>query len=195
MLNKTTLRFARYAGFATVGVEWLALILYYVLLPEYFGREYPISQYATLEQTKYVFRVCYLFAGIFFWVFTRFHLSQVCLTPSRAFYASIGLFIAMVLTPYDPSSTLSTNVHNGIGIVAGVLFLMSSYHMSIATKDKLVKRVTLFTIVSSFVLLVAFFISHKSSPYVFVLEAGSWFVWQIWVLWISVYTLKTRTTN
>lgn len=65
---------ARYAGIATTGIEWSALLLYYLKQPVYFGSQYPISYYATLPETRWIFTGCYVFAAVCFWIFARYYL-------------------------------------------------------------------------------------------------------------------------
>ena len=57
--------FAKYAGVATVGIEWFALLFYYLKAPAYFNGKYMVSYFATLDKTRLVFSICYTLATFF----------------------------------------------------------------------------------------------------------------------------------
>jgi hypothetical protein len=104
--------FAKYAGIATVGVEWSALVLYYLRMPGYFGGQYPISYFATLPQTHVIFATCYVLAAICCWIFTKHHLGKHFRVPTNVFGVSLGLFAAMALFPVDFDNSLIFTVHS-----------------------------------------------------------------------------------
>lgn len=197
MIKSRIESFAKYAGIATVSVEWLALLLYYIQMPAYFGGQYPISHFASLPQTKLVFTICYTLAGLFFWIFVRHHLHKLYRTPVKIIGASMLLFVALAVVPYNPDNAISDLIHKTLAWSSGVLFLAGLYIMAKNANNKYVYWVSIISISISFILIVAFSFSPKESHLIFALEAGSWFVWQIWVLWISFYSynhklLKTK---
>lgn len=182
--------FAKYAGLATVSVEWLALLLYYIQMPAYFGAQYPISYYASLPQTRLIFNICYGLAGTFFWIFVRHHLHKYYGAPIKIFGLSMILFIALALVPYNPDNAVSSTVHGMLGWSSGILFSIGMFFLAKNSRNRHVYWVSLLAIIISAALIVAFATSPKNSPLIFAFEAGSWLVWQIWVLWISYYSYK-----
>lgn len=184
--------FAKYAGIATVSVEWLALLLYYIQMPAYFGGQYPISYFATLPETKLVFTICYTLAGIFFWIFIRHHLHRYYRAPIKIFALSMLLFVALALVPYNPENTVSSFIHSTLAWSGGILFLLSMYVMAKNANNKNVYTISLITIILSLVLIVVFALSPKDNHLNFAFEAGSWFIWQIWVIWISFYSYNHK---
>lgn len=192
MLKDRIESFAKYAGLATVSIEWLALLLYYLQMPAYFGAQYPISYYATLPQTKLVFTICYTLAGVFFWIFMHHHINKYYQTPVNIFGVSMLLFIALAIVPFNPANSVSDITHSLLGWSAAILFAIGMYMVAKHANNKLVSRVTLVSLIVSLVLLVAFANIPKTSPFIFALEAGSWLVWQLWIIWISYYIYRTN---
>jgi len=187
--------FAKYAGLATVAVEWSALAIYYLKMPLYFGGKYPISYYATLPQTKWVFSTCYVLAAIFCWIFTRHHLTKYFYLPLRIFAISMVLFAATGLFPYNPDNTVSAIIHTALALSSGLLYLAGMCALARHTKDKIVFTTTIIAIVLSLSLTVAFMLSPRNSHLIFSFEAGSWLVLQIWMIWISFYVRKRRVLS
>lgn len=185
--------FAKYAGLATVAVEWSALVIYYLKMPLYFGDKYPISYYATLPQTKWVFSTCYVLAAIFCWVFTRHHLAKYFRLPLKVFGISMVLFAATGLYPYDPNNTVSAIIHTALALSSGLLYLGGMYALARHTKDKTVFITTILAIILSFSLTIAFILAPRGSHLIFSFEAGSWLVLQLWMIWISFYIHRHRT--
>jgi hypothetical protein len=182
--------FAKYAGIATVGVEWLALLLYYIQMPAYFSGQYPISYFATLPQTRPVFNICYTLAGLFFWIFIRHHLHKFYPAPVKIFGISMILFVGLALTPYNLDNQISKLIHSTLGWSSSLFFTVGMYLLARNANNKSVNRATIFAIIVSLVLIVAFANVPKDSHLIFALEAGSWLVWQVWVLWISYYSYR-----
>jgi len=190
MIKNHVESFAKYAGIATVSVEWLALLLYYSKMPAYFGGEYPISYFAYLPQTRLVFNICYTLAGIFFWIFIRYHLHKHYPTPLKILGLSMLFFIGLALFPFDPNNRTSDLIHSLLGMISALLFVIGFYFMARKVKDRLVYRGTITMIIMSLTLFIAFIVSPKNSSLNFIFEAGSWLIIQIWVLWITFYTHK-----
>jgi hypothetical protein len=184
--------FAKYAGLATVCVEWLALILYYINMPSYFGGQYPISYFATLPQTKLIFMICYTLAGIFSWIFIRHHVSKYYQTPVKIFGVSMLFFIGLAIIPYNPDNAVSDTIHRTVALTSSFLFATGMFLIAKHAHNKLVSRVTFFSLIISFFLLVGFLTVPKTSPFIFALEAGSWLIWQFWYLWMSFYNHKYK---
>lgn len=184
--------FAKYAGIATVSVEWLALLLYYIQMPSYFGGQYPISHFASLPETKLIFTICYVLAGTFFWIFLRHHIHNYYRVPIKLFTWSMILFVGLAITPYDPHNSVSNTIHVLLAQSSAILFVVGMYKLAKHANNKPVTYGTFIAILASLGLLIAFLMSPKESPLIFALEAGSWFVWQIWVLWISYYSFKNN---
>jgi hypothetical protein len=182
--------FAKYAGIATVIVEWLALLLYYIQMPSYFDGTYPISYFATLPQTKLIFNISYTLAGLFFWIFVKHHLQKYYHVPLKIFAWSMILFVCVALIPFHPDNSASSIIHGTLAWSAAILFVFGMYIMARNSNKKSVYGTSLFAIILSITLIVAYAISPKESRLNFAFEAGSWFVWQIWILWISYYSLS-----
>jgi hypothetical protein len=101
-MNKKYLeQFAKYAGLVTVSVEWLAIILFYLLRPDQFNGQNPISYFAYYPQTQLVFSVCLTIAAVSFWIFSTWHLPKYYNTPVRLFALSMLGYAALALTPFD----------------------------------------------------------------------------------------------
>lgn len=182
--------FAKYAGIATVSVEWFALLLFYMQMPAYFGGKYPLSYFATLPQTKLVFNICYTLAGLFFWIFVKHHLHKFYHAPLKIFAWSMILFVCVALIPFNPDNSASSIIHGTLAWSAAILFALGMYILARNSNNKSVYRASIFAIILSIMLIVAYAISPKDSRLIFAFEEGSWFVWQIWTLWISYYSLS-----
>jgi len=190
MITNRIESFAKYAGIATVSVEWLALILYYIQMPSYFGAQYPISYYASLPQTRLVFNVCYALAGTFFYIFIRLHVHKYYRAPVKLFGWSMLLFIGLAVTPFDPYIASSSMIHMILGLSSAIFFVVGMYKLAKYANNKPVSYATNTAIILSLILFIAFFFSPKESHLIFALETGSWLVWQVWVLWITYYSYK-----
>jgi len=182
--------FAKYAGVATVCVEWLALLLYYLQMPAYFGGQYPISYFASLPQTRLVFNICYTLAGIFFWIFIRHHLHKFYPAPIKIIGLSMILFIGLALVPFNPNNPTSDHIHSTLGLTSAILLTVGLYVMAKKSHNRSVYRTTIFALIVSLLLFIAFVVSPKNSHLIFTFEASSWLVIQAWVLWISFYSYK-----
>jgi hypothetical protein len=182
--------FAKYAGIATVSVEWLALLLYYIRMPSYFGGKYPMSYFATLPQTKLIFTLCNTLTGLFFWIFVAYHLHKYYHVPCKIFAWSMTLFVCVAVIPFHPENSASSIIHGTLAWSAAILFVLGMYILARDSNNKYVYRTSIFAIILSIMLIVAYAISPKESHLIFAFEAGSWFVWQIWTLWISYYSFS-----
>jgi hypothetical protein len=192
MIKHRVESFAKYAGIATVSTEWLALLLYYIQMPAYFGGKYPISYFATLPQTRPIFNICYTLAGLFFWIFIRHHLHKFYRAPIKIFGLSMILFVGLAVTPFNPDNHLSNLIHSTLGWSSSLFFTVGMYLLARNANNKSVYRATMIAIIVSLVLIVAFANVSKDSHLIFAFESGSWLVWQIWVLWISYYSYKNH---
>lgn len=182
---------AKYAGIATVSVEWFALLLFYLRMPSYFGGRYPLSYFATFPQTKLAFTICYTLAAFFFWIYVKYHLHKYYQAPLNIFAWSMLLFVCVAVIPFNPDNAASSIVHGSLAWSAAMLFTLGTFILARNSNNKSVFRASLFTILLSIILIVAYAISPKDSRLIFAFEAGSWFVWQIWTLWISYYSLSS----
>lgn len=189
-MNRHVESFAKYAGLATVAVEWSALLIYYLQMPLYFGWKYPISFFATLPETRWAFSACYTLAAICFWIFTKHHLAKYFTVPLKIFAASLILFAATGLLPYNPDDAVSVVVHVAVALSSGLLFLAGMFMLARRSQDRLVRTVTYVAILLSFALTVLFMLSPKESHLIFTFEAGSWLMLQLWTIWISFYVHK-----
>jgi hypothetical protein len=156
-------------------------------MPLYFGGKYPISYYATLPQTHWVFSVSYTFAAIFFWIFTKHHLTKYYHVPVRTFGVSLLLFAGTGLFPYDPNNLVSLIIHSFLALSSGLVFVLGMYLMAKAAKNTLIFRVTMTAILLSLSLTAAYLLSPHDSHLIFAFESGSWLMLQLWTIWISFH--------
>jgi hypothetical protein len=185
--------FAKYAGLATVAVEWLALLLFYVIEPGEFRGENAISYFASLPQTKLVFSVCITLAAIFFWVFARYHLSRYYVTPVGIFTASMIGYGALALTPYDPSVFSSEVIHRVLAMFFSITFVLGIYLMSRKNRDSQVGAVSRFVAGISTVTLATFVAVSftRGNSAVLPLEVFVGVLGQLWIVWISLHSFKS----
>jgi hypothetical protein len=194
MLKKHIESFAKYAGIATVAIEWSALLSYYLRLPQYWGGKYPISYYATLDQTKLTFTISYILAGIFFWIFVRHHLTRYYNVPLKLFGLSMILFVGLALFPYHPNNIGNSIIHGILGYSSAITFLIASY-MTGRNASKQIHRVSLIGAIFSIFFILAFAAAPKDSHFIFTFEALGWLIWQLWILLITYHTLRKHHTN
>ncbi len=180
-------KLAKYGGVAAVSFEWLALLTYYLQYPQYFGREYPISYFATLPGTRWVFSGCYFIAAICFWAFAQFHLRKYLGKPVKTFAFSMFCLAAAALLPYNPANSTSGFLHISFSASAFVTFIVGIFLIG---KDgaQLFHKISAAAAGLSGSLLVLLLLVPKDNHFIFGLETGSWFVCQVWILWIS-YTV------
>lgn len=183
-MNRLTKSFPKYGGVVAVSFEWLALLIYYVQYPSYFGNKYPISYYATLTGTRLAFSVCYLIAAVSFWVFATYHLRQRLQTPVKTFAFSMACFAGTALVPYNPVNFASSLAHITFATLTFLSFTVGIFLMA-RCDDRPTRMVSLVAATISAVLLVLLIITPKGSNLVFPFEEGSWFVCQLWIIWIS----------
>lgn len=176
--------FSKFGGVIAVAFEWLALLIYFLRYPSYFGSQYPISYYATLPGTRIAFSVCYLLAAASFYLFIQYHLRNYFPTPTRTFVISMVCFVGTALIPYNPSNFISTATHVALSILTFITFILGIFLMA-RGGDELTKSVSIAAGIASGTLLASFMLAPKESHSIFALEAGSWFVCQLWILWIS----------
>lgn len=181
---------AKYAGLATVAVEWSALLVYYLKMPVYFGGKYPISYFASVPETRWAFTICYVLAAICFWIFVKHHLAKYYRIPLRIFGVSLALFAGVGLFPYDPSDPTSSIVHSFLALSSGLLFITGMLLIAKYTNDKVLSTITLLSAAVSFGFTVIFLFLPKDSDFIFLLEAGSWLVLQLWTIWITLHARK-----
>ena len=185
---------AKYAGLATVAIEWSALLIYYLEMPLQFGGKQPISYFATIPETRWAFTACYVFAAISFWIFVKHHLAKYYRIPLKIFGISLVLFAGVGLFPYDPNDSTSTFIHAALALLSGLLFVIGMFLIAIRTKDKLLSITTFVSCLTSTTLTIAFLLVSRDSRLVFSLEAGSWLVLQLWTIWLTFYIRKHRAS-
>lgn len=181
---------AKYAGIATVSVQWLALLLCYIQVPSYFDGTYPISYFATLPQTQLIFTSSSTLAGLFSWLFVKHHLQNYYHVPLKIFAWSMILFVCVAVIPFHPDNSASSIFHGALAWSAAILFVFAMSILAKNSKKKSVYTTSLCAIILSIILLVAYAASPKGSRLTFVFEAGTCFVWQMWILWISYDTFS-----
>lgn len=182
--------FAKYAGLVTIGFEWLAFALFYVLRPSEFSGDTPISYFASFPETRLVFAICLTIAAASFWIFTAFHLPKFYTVPVRMFAASMLGYAALALTPFDPNNATSDIVHRILALFFSLTFLAGIYIMGRKNDDPKLRLASFLTVLLSGVMLALFFAVPKDSQLVLLLEVISAFVGQVWIVWISFYSFR-----
>lgn len=189
-VNRFIKQFAKYGGFTAMGLEWFALLFFYLREPTYFTGQYPISHFASLPSTQLVFSLCYVLAAISFWIYAKYHLKNHFETPMTTFALSMLAFAAVALVPYDPSNLASSTVHALLVTVSWLLFFVGMVIMAAQSTDKGFSMVTLAAVALSVLLMAIFIFMPPTSPLLLAFEAGSWLVCQLWIIWLSVLTLR-----
>lgn len=185
MIKKQIDSFARYGGFVAMGFEWSALLLFYLLAPEYFSGQYPISYFATLPQTQFIFTLCYLGAAFSFWIFANHHLKKHYQTPIKIFAVSMLAFVGLAVFPYNPAEAFSARVHIILAQLTFVSFYVGMILMARLSDEKRFRFITYATVLLSTALMAGFILGPKNSPFILFFEATSWLVCQLWIIWIS----------
>jgi hypothetical protein len=181
---------ARYGGLIAVGMEWSALVFFYLRQPMDFTGALPISHFATLPQTRIVFTCFYLVAALSFWLFASRHLSKVYQTPLKLFAFSMLGFAAMAITPFNPADPLSNGLHTLFSHSSFVAFLVGMYLMAKNNEDRRFHGATVAAVVLSAMLMILFRFAPHGSYWLLFFEAGAWFICQLWIIWVSVLAHK-----
>jgi hypothetical protein len=182
--------FAKYAGLTTICFEWLAFLLFFLLRPDMFNGQYPISYFAAQPETRIIFSVCLTIAATSFWVFTRFHLNKHYVTPVRLFTASMIGYAALALLPFDPTNSFSDLIHRLLAMFFSLTFLGGIFIMGKNNKALGIQTMSYLTAALSVAVMIVFLLTPKDSPHVMLLEALSAFVGQVWVVWISFHAFR-----
>lgn len=187
--------FAKYAGLVTICFEWLAVALFFILRPDYFNGQYPLSYFAALPETRVVFSACLTIAATSFWIFTRYHLPKYYVVPVRLFTASMLGYGALALVPFDPSDTASDIIHRILALFFSATFFGGIYLMGKHNKNKRLHAVSYAVVGLSALVIFTFFITPKGSHRILLLEALSAFIGQAWILWISFHSFNANTKS
>ena len=185
MIKRHIKLFAIYGGVVATALEWFALLFFYLLEPQLFTGEHPLSYFATLPETRIVFSLCYLGAAVSFWVFANYHLKGLYRTPIIVFAFSMLAFAALALYSYDPTNVTSTTIHIILAQASFGSFLLGMALMAWRSDDIRFKKVTYAAVILSAALLAAFVLQPNTSRLVLILEVGGWFRFQLWTIWIS----------
>jgi len=196
MMKSRIIAVSKLGGVIAVSFEWVALLVYYLSYPSYFGRQYPISYYATLPGTRIAFSLCYLAAALSFYLFAQHHLRKHIRTPTKTFAFSMACFGGTALVPYYPTNIVSSVLHITLSVLTFGTFILGVFLMA-RSDDKPTKSVSIAAGIFSGALLILLLIAPKGSHYIFALEAGSWFVCQLWILWVSyrAYRLSDKSST
>ncbi len=190
MIKKHIESYAKYAGIATICFEWLAVAMFFVLRPDYFNGRYPISDFASLPETRIIFSVCLTVAAASFWIFTQYHLPKYYRVPVRIFTASMLGYAILALTPFDPASSTSDTIHRILALFFSVTFMVGIYLMGKHNKDLGLRTISYTVVGLSTLILFAFLATPRGNQFVLLLEALSAFIGQLWVIWISFHSFK-----
>lgn len=190
MIKKRIERFAKYAGLATVCFEWLALAIFVVLRPDFLDGHHPLSDYASLPETRVVFSVCLTIAASCFWVFTRFHLPKFYDTPIKLFAASMLGYAALALVPFDPSSAASDAIHKVFALFFSVSLIVGIFIMGTRNKDAGLRNASYLTVAISTITLLLFLTTTRDSPFFLLLESMGALTCQVWIVWISFHSFR-----
>jgi hypothetical protein len=184
MLETILSKYAKYSGVIAVMLEWLALCLFYILEPSDFDGHHPISFFATLPQTHYIFAACYTIAALNFWIFFWFNISKRYKTPKNVLALSLVTFAAVAVFPYNPSNAASTIVHVTMFLISSMTFMYSMYVISKSESNARFRNVSIALVTLSAVTFLIY-VALSNSSLTMPLEAGWWLILQVWVIWIS----------
>ena len=187
--------YARYAGLATVCIEWLAIGLFYTLRPDGFSGQSPISYFAAYPETQLVFSVCLTIAAVSFWVFSTWHLPKHYNTPVRLFAVSMLGYAALALTPFDPYNAASDALHKVLALGFSVTYLAGIYLVGKHNHDQQVRRASYLTVAVGGIAMVIFLLMDQNNPYRLLFEATSAMIGQMWIVWISWHSFKKIPTD
>lgn len=187
MIIKKIESFARYGALVAVTIEWLSVLGFYFSNPSYFNGQYPLSYFATVPQTRYIFSICYTLAALSFWIFMKYHLNRHYRTPTRTFTLSMLGFAAVAITPFSFDDPVSSTIHNLLALFFTVTFIGGMYLMSWRNPDKQLKIASSMAATLSAILLLLFIFLQKDSYLVLLFEAGTGLTCQLWMIWISFH--------
>lgn len=174
-----------YSGLVAVGFEWSALAIFYLLEPKYFDGQHPISYFATLDQTRYVFCFYYMMASVCLWVFFRYYLARYYLIPIKTVAVSLSTFLLLAILPYHPEISFSKYSHIVMFLVTSITFMYVMGYVSKQDHRIITKLIVVLSLIS-FVT----YITLSKSNLTLVLESGWWLTLQLWII---VYSIKPST--
>lgn len=182
-------QFARFAGIVGVGFEWLALASFFVMHPELFDGRHPISYFASLPDTRWIFSVCYVLAAGCFVAF--FHAARTKLQfrlPERLFGVSLASFVLLAIWPYQPTQLVSNSVHLLLFFLTATTFMVGMWRTHAPRSERSFNQISRSLAVTAAVVFVVFIGSGFAGlPQVTLpLEAGWWLVLQVWVIWVNI---------
>lgn len=189
--RKTIEQLAFFGGLTAIAFEWLAVLFFYFYSPATFGKDQPLSYYATLPQTRLVFVTCLSIAAISFWIFVTYHLSKHLKTPVTLFSFSMLSYLATAIIPFQMDNGWSENIHRLLTLSFSLSFILGIYFMgkyNESKKFKLLSFTTAFTTIT--VTIIMFLIPNKSI--FFILELLSAFICQLWMIATTYYTYKLK---
>lgn len=169
-----------------MGLEWLALLLFYLLEPKHFNGQYAISYFGSLPVTKPIYIICYLGAAITFWLFANYHFKNHFRTPIGWFAFSMLAMVAIALWPYEPSEIFSIIVHNSLAFASFGAFWIGMILVAKHSDSQNFRLATYLGVLVSVLLMLGFVLAPINSYWHLGLEASSWFICQVWIIWISI---------
>ncbi|MDB5178836.1 MAG: hypothetical protein JWN01_779 [Patescibacteria group bacterium] len=185
--------YAKYSGLVAVMFEWLALALFFILQPAYFDGKHPISYFATLPQTRYIFAACYAMAALNLWIFFRFHVGKHDKNSVKIFTLSLVSFVAIAIIPYAPENPVSAVVHNSMFLVSSIAFMLGMFLVSKNITGSIFRNASMTLVALSTVAFLAY-LTLRDSSLTLALETGWWLILQIWIFWVSYATLNKEAS-
>jgi hypothetical protein len=182
--------FAKYAGLVAICFEWLAVLFFFILRPDIFSGQYPLSYFATLPETRLVFSVCLTIAAASAWIFARYYLYKFYVVPVRLFAISMLGFAALALVPFDPYGAVSDLLHRVFGLLFALTFLAGIYLMGKRNNHLWLRKVSYLVVVLSSFLLIVFLVTPKESQFILLFEMLGALIGQLWVVWISFHSFS-----
>lgn len=190
MIAKHLDSYARYGALLAIAIEWLALFYFYGMNPSFFSGEYPLSYFATIPETRFIFSLCYTLAALSFWVFVKYHLRKYYRTPVKIFTLSMLGFAAVAILPFSFDNPITSAIHNLLALFFSATFIVGMLMMSQSNTDNQVRLVSGVAAVIGAILLLLFLSSSADSQLTLFFEAGSGVVCQLWMVWISLHAFK-----
>lgn len=186
--------FARYGAVLATGLEWLSWAWFYALRPDDWALSRPISYFATVPDTRWIFMALYVAAALSFWIFSRAHVVGISRAAHRSFGISMAAFAAVAAIPYNPDEPLSAGLHMTAFAITAVAFNTGMLLVALALHPPRWRWGLLGLTALSVLALcgVGFF---PDGPYVLVFELGWWIPCQVWMIAMSVYVWRSRRTT
>ena len=182
-------KYLPYAGLIAVGLEWLAVGLFYTFYPNSFRGDHPISYYATLPATRAIFTIFFTLAALSFLVYIHGHLARQLETPVKLFTLSMISFIAVAMVPYNPNESTSVIIHKLLAYIFALTFILGIGLTAWRAENRKLQMFSLAVVVIGIVLCLVMAL-FQDSPYFLFFELTVGLLGQAWIIGVSLLTIN-----